>query len=164
MSSNCFQDISETSFNSKRNYLCLFITLLLPQGKISFPIRQKKEQQNAVTPTHFPSFTCPSCFQSPASTCRTLSSCNKIGSCFQTNRRDSRAGGKGCFNGGYWKPVYFSPVKITEFLVLGVLSDHSSFPLLVIAIILPWLPCLAMAVLESRNAWLKSLLKAITNH
>lgn len=75
-------------------YPCIFITLLLPQGKISFPTRLKKNRTATTTgfyPCTVPIFTWSSCFQSPASTCRPLSSCNKIGSCFKTNRRDSWA-------------------------------------------------------------------------
>lgn len=69
------------------NYQQMFITLCFPQKKeLCFLSGQKMAASPCLT-----LFTCTSCFQLPASTCRTPSSCTEIGSCFK-NQQESDLG------------------------------------------------------------------------
>lgn len=117
-------------------YPCIFITLLLPQGKISFPTRLKKieqQQQHAVTPTQFP-FS-----PGPAVSNHLLP---PAGPCPVVTRLVPVSKQTGEIPGPEAEAVSMGPIenlfisflwKIAGFPVLGVLPDHPSFPVLILA-------------------------------
>lgn len=95
-------------------------------------------------------FTWNSCFQSPGSTCRTLSSCYKIGFCFTNNQSSVLDLWVRLLQWRYGKPVCFSSHDKPRFPVLGVLPDFSSFPVLDLGMVLTRaLPYPVMDILES---------------
>lgn len=70
------------------HYQCMCITLWFSHKKrLCFLSDQKKW----LLSPNLTLFTCTSCFQLPASTCRTWSNCTEIGSCF-TNKQGSDLG------------------------------------------------------------------------
>lgn len=71
--------------------LLIFITLCFHHQKNIFFSYQTIK---TVSSPDLTLFTCTSCFQLPASTCRTLSSCIEIGSCFKTTTKVTWAWGR----------------------------------------------------------------------
>lgn len=101
----------------------VYYSLLLLQEKALFPIRPKNGCSSLISRTLF---TCTSCSQLPASTCRTPSIYTEIGSCFK-NKQESDLGLRqkrqescvslvSCLLFLLWNSWFLTP---------GVVSDHS---------------------------------------